>query len=166
MSVVTDIMATYRGPRRVFRRILAAGPREDRALAVLMAGCVVFFVSSWPGLARKAELGGEDLNRLLGGALFAWLFLMPLVLYLLAQVSHWLLRATGGQGQPYDARVGLFWSLLATAPLLLMTGLVAGFIGEGPALSAVGALWFGVFLWFWFSGLAEARRAGAREGAA
>ena len=36
MSVITDIAATYRGPRRVVRRIIAAGPREDRALAILM----------------------------------------------------------------------------------------------------------------------------------
>ena len=75
MSLVTDIVGTYRGPRRVVRRILAAGVREDRALVILMAGCAVMFVAQWPKLAREAHLTGAELNPMLGGALLAWLFL-------------------------------------------------------------------------------------------
>jgi len=159
MSVVADIAATYLGPRRVIRRILAAGVREDRALVTLLAGCAVVFMAQWPRLSREAHLSGEDLNIQLGGALFAWLFLMPLVLYALALLSHWALRVTGGQGAPFAARMALFWALLASAPVMLFWGLVAGFVGPGPGLSAVGAIWLAAFLWFWLAGLIEARRA-------
>lgn len=158
MSVITDIAATYRGPRRVIRRIIAAGPREDRALAILMAGCVVVFVAQWPKLARQAHLTGEELNPMLGSTLFAWLFIMPLVLYALALLSHWAMRATGGQGAPYAARIALFWALLASGPLMLAWGLVAGFVGAGAGLSLIGLLWLAVFVWFWLSGLVEARK--------
>ena len=157
MSIVVDIAATYRRPRQVVRRIIAAGVREDRALAILMAGCAVVFVAQWPRLAREAHLAGTDLNMQLGGALLAWLFIMPLVLYTLAWLSHWLLRASGGKGAPFGTRIALFWALLASAPMMLLWGLVAGFVGPGPGLTAVGALWFGLFLWFWGAGLAEAR---------
>jgi hypothetical protein len=158
MSAVRDIMATYGGPRRVIRRILDAGVREDRALVILLSGCAVVFVAQWPRLARQAHLSGEELNPLLGGALFAWLFVMPLVLYTLALLSHWVLRALGGTGHPFGARIALFWALLASAPVMLLWGLTAGFIGPGPALTLVGALWVAMFLWVWISGLAEAWR--------
>ncbi len=158
MSAVSDIVATYGGPRRVVRRILQAGVREERALVILMAGCVVVFVAQWPRLARQAHEQGQELNPLLGGALFAWLFVMPLVLYTLALISHWVLRILGGKGQPFGARIALFWALLASGPIMLLWGLTAGFVGPGSALTLVGVIWIAVFLWVWFSGLTEVWR--------
>jgi hypothetical protein len=40
VPVSTDIVRTYRAPRRVVREKLANGEREDRALATLMAACL------------------------------------------------------------------------------------------------------------------------------
>lgn len=156
MPVTRDIVATYGGPRRVLRRQLALGPREDRALAVLMAGCVVVFIAQMPRLARQAHLSGEDLNPLLGGTLMAWVFIAPLILYALAQITHWAARALGGKGSPFGARLALFWAILASSPLILLNGLVAGFIGPGPALTLVGLVWLAVFGWFWGASLYEA----------
>ena len=156
MPVTSDIVATYRGPRRVMRRLLAMGPREDRALAILMAGCVVVFISQWPKLSREAHLTGQELNPLLGGSLMAWVFIAPLMLYALALLSHFILRAMGGRGSAFDARLALFWSFLAASPLMLLNGLVAGLVGPGPALQAVGFVWLVVFGWFWVSNMREA----------
>jgi hypothetical protein len=159
MSVMRDIAASYRGPRRVIRRLRAMGPREDRLLAVLMAGCALVFVAQWPRLAREAHLTGQELNPILGGSLLAWLFIMPLVLYALAFLSWLVMRVLGGRGSGFDTRLALFWALLASAPLVLLNGLMAGFAGPGPGLSLVGIAWLGVFCWFWLSGMAEAWRA-------
>lgn len=93
---------------------------------------------------------------LLGGALLGIIFIAPLALYALAMISHFLMRMIGGQGDGCCGRLALFWAMLASSPLLLLNGLVAGFIGPGPALSAVGILWVVVFFWFWISGLIEA----------
>jgi hypothetical protein len=160
MPVTRDIVATYRGPRRVVRRLLGMGVREDRALVMLVAACVVVFVAQWPRLAREAHLGGQDLNPLLGGALMAWIFIAPLLLYALAFLSHGVARLIGGRGTAYGARLALFWAFLAASPLMLLHGLVAGFIGPGPGLQGVGLIWCGVFLWFWISGLREAEWSG------
>jgi len=161
LPVTRDIAATYRGPGAVMRRLLAAGPREDRALAILMGACLLVFIAQWPAISRRAHLEDLELNALLAGALFGWLFIAPLGLYLLAALSHLVAKAFGGKGGWYGARLALFWSLLASTPLILLNGLVAGFIGKGAALSIVGLAWFGVFLWFWMASLKVAEQ-GAR----
>ncbi len=156
MPVTTDIVATYRGPGRVMRRLLDMGQREDRALAIVMAACVLVFVGQTPRLAREAHLTGQELNSLLAGALFAWVLSAPLLLYILAGISHLVARLFGGSGDWFGARMALFWSFLASSPLLMLFGLVAGFIGPGAAQNLVGGLWLVVFVWFWISGLIQA----------
>lgn len=158
MPVTRDIVATYGGPRRVVRRLLAMGPREDRALALLMGGCVLMFVAQWPRLARQAHLSGEELNGLLAGSLMAWVFIAPLLLYGLAGLAHLAAKVLRGQGTFYGSRLALFWAWIAASPLLLLHGLTAGFVGEGAALQLVGLVWFGLFGWFWISGLIEAEQ--------
>ncbi|WP_050602503.1 YIP1 family protein [Ruegeria sp. 6PALISEP08] len=158
MALSSDILATYRGPGRVVRRLLDLGPREDRALVFVMGFCIVAFIAQMPGLSRQAHLEGVELNMLLGGALLGTVFILPLFFYTLALVSHWAARLVGGKGTAYGARLALFWALLSSAPLVLLNGLVAGFIGPGPALSIVGFLWVAVFVWFWLSGLRQVQR--------
>ncbi|MDR9395193.1 MAG: YIP1 family protein [Roseovarius sp.] len=156
MPVTTDIVATYRGPRVVMRRLLAMGANEGRALAILMAGCAVVFIGQWPRLARQAHLEGTDLNPLLGGALLGWIFMAPLAMYALAFLLHLVCRAVGGQGTAHDTRLALFWTFLAASPVMLLHGLVAGFVGPGPGLHGVGLIWVAVFLWFLVANLREA----------
>ncbi|MCG7626480.1 YIP1 family protein [Epibacterium sp. MM17-32] len=156
MAVTADITATYRGPRKVIARLLSMGHREDRLLAFLMGACALMFIAQMPRLAREAHLTGQDLNMLLGGALLGIIFIAPLALYAFAWLSHMLARLLGGQGDGFRGRLALFWAFLASTPILLLNGLVAGFIGSGPALNGVGLLWLAVFLWFWLSGLREA----------
>ena len=158
MPVTSDIVATYRGPGRVVRRLLDLGPREDRALVFAMAFCIVAFIAQLPSLARRAHIEGLELDMLMGGALMGTVIILPLFLYLLAFVSYGAARLVGGRGTSYGARLALFWALLSSTPLVLLNGLVAGFIGSGPALTLVGFAWFAVFLWFWFAGLSQAQR--------
>ncbi|WP_170782406.1 YIP1 family protein [Ruegeria lacuscaerulensis] len=158
MPVTSDIAATYRGPGRVVRRLLDLGQREDRALVFVMAFCIVAFVAQLPGLSRRAHLEGLELNMLMGGALLGTVIILPLFFYLLAFISYGAARLVGGKGTAYGARVALFWALLSSSPLVLLNGLVAGFIGSGPTLTAVGLIWFVVFLWFWLAGLRQAQR--------
>ncbi|SLN42585.1 Yip1 domain protein [Falsiruegeria litorea R37] len=165
MSVTSDILATYRGPGRVVRRLLDMGQREDRALAILMASCVVLFIAQLPRLSREAHLEGRDLNELMAGSLMALILIAPLLMYVIAAASHVVAKVVGGKGDWFGARLALFWALLASSPLVLLHGLVAGFIGPGPSLQLVGAVWFAVFAWFWIAGLFQAERPQERTGA-
>ncbi|HGG06128.1 MAG TPA: YIP1 family protein, partial [Aliiroseovarius sp.] len=80
MSAVLDIVATYRAPRAVFRRRAGAAPREDRAIAILLLACGLIFIAQWPRLSRLAFETGAELQPMLGGALFGWMFIAPLAL--------------------------------------------------------------------------------------
>lgn len=158
MSVLRDIRQSYLGPRKVARRLLAAGKREDRALAMVMGACMLMFIFDWPRLAREAHLEGGDLQMMIGASLMAWVFFMPLALYLLGWLTHLVAKLFCGRGDSYGARLALFWALLAAAPLALLNGLTRGFVGPGLEAQAVGFIWLICFLWFWLSGLIEAER--------
>lgn len=156
MPVARDIAATYLGPRTVMRRLLSMGVREDRALVILMAGCLIVFVGQWPRLSREAHLTGQELNPLLGASLMAWLFIAPLLFYLIAFLSQIILRVIGRKPGGFATRIALFWAFLASCPLILLHGLVVGFVGPGLEQQIVGAVWLVVFFWFWLSNLREA----------
>ena len=97
---------------------------------------------------------------LLGGTLLSWIFIAPLLFYVIAGLTAVVGKVfrTGLSG--YGARLALFWALLASTPLMLLWGLVAGFMGPGIQMTLTGALWFGAFLWFWVSGLRVAGQEG------
>ncbi len=162
MGIAADMLISWRHPRQVIRRRLAEGVREDRALIYLMAGCALIFVAQWPRLTGLALADpSTPLNARLGGALMAWLFIMPLVLYAVAAVSHLLARALGGRGSWFSARLALFWALLAAAPAWLANGLVVGLGLPWGVQSVFGVVALGGFVVIWGASLYQAETTGA-----
>ncbi len=157
MTLTADILRSYRAPRRVVRRLLDDGPREDRALMHLMLGCALIFVAQWPRLAREAHLSNEvPLSGLLAGALFGWLFVAPLLFYGFAAMLHGLMRLRRRRSTMYSARAVTFWSLLAVSPLWLVNGLLVAAAGPGGVVAVVGIGVLALFFYFLISGLREA----------
>lgn len=152
MAVSSDMIRTWRQPRRVMRSLLAMGRREDRAIAYLMAACLIIFIGQLPIIARwdagfNVPQGTEDMELAgrLGYALLSWLMIWPLVMYILAALVHLVAMVLGGKGSWYSARLALFWTLLSTTPALLLYGLMNGFNGPGAGTNLVGAIWVGAF---------------------
>lgn len=159
MAVSTEIIRAWKSPRAAIRRQLAGGENEGRALIYLMVACLLFFVAQWPRLSREAFLEPEiPLDVRIGGALMGWIFIAPLLFYALAAFSHLISRLAGGTGTYFGARLALFWSLLVISPIVLLLGLVAGFIGAGAAANATSLLLLLGFLYIWGSSLMEAER--------
>ena len=151
MALVPRILQTWRAPAAAVRGM--AGLSEGGLLALLMGTMAVYFVSQWPGHARAAALDPSvPLQARLGGALWATLFLMPLMVMALAALVRLGARAFGVQVDGHASRLALVWALAAAAPAMLLQGLVAGLIGPGPALAAVNLLAGGAFLVFWITG--------------
>lgn len=164
MAVTTDMMRSWRRPREVMRELLSHGPREDRALAYLMAACVVIFIAQWPRLARMSagfdlSAGAEvpELSQLIAYEMLGWLMMWPLIFYGIAALSHIVAKIFGGKGTWYTARLALFWALLATTPAALLYGLTAGLIGPGPQTHVVGAIWGVLFIVIWVQSLRQAQ---------
>jgi len=156
MPVSRDIARTYRGPRAVVRDLYAMGPREDRAIAWLMIGCFLVFLSRLPALQRTAVETGADFQRDAIYAFFALMMIAPLLFYTIAFVFFALTRALRKGATPYGARLAIFWGWLSATPLALFYGLLVGFNGlDHPGTTVVGAIWFIVLIWFWLAGLIE-----------
>lgn len=160
MSAVTEILRCYRAPDEVLRRRLDDGPTEARVLAWLMVAVLLIFVGQLPALVREAHLTGGDppFEALASGAALGVLLIAPLLFYALAAVSFLVVRLVARAGTGLGARVALFWALLATAPLMLIRGLVAGFAGPGAAYSILGGMAAAAFLTFWIIGMREMSR--------
>ena len=159
MAVTSDIVVTYRGPGKVMSGLLAQGRNEVRVLMfALMAGLLIFVALS-PYQARAAHLDPEGpLAVRQYWSAFFWIFVMPMLLYGLAAMVWAISRIAGQRLTGYAVRLTLVWSLLASAPILLLLGLALGFIGPGVQAQIVGVLWLAVFFWFWIAGLLAAQR--------
>lgn len=163
MPVTTDIVRTWRGPRAVMRDLLDQGRREDRAIVVLMISCFLIFVAQWPRLRRIAEgyepspwPGDMNFEGMMTYTFFASVIILPLIMYGIAALSHLVAKLFGGKGTWFGARMALFWTLLATTPLMLLFGLVRGLIGPGAQATAVGWLGAVAFGIIWIQSLREA----------
>lgn len=158
MSVVTDILESWRRPTKVLRRHLLRGASEPFAFTFLMVFLIICFIAQWPEAARITALNPEIpiLAQLLPRAL-ALLATIP-AWYGLAALGGWVARFMGGRGSWYAARLSLFWALVTITPMVLLVGLVVGMIGAGSQLTLVGTVTFALFLVFWTLNLREAAR--------
>lgn len=154
------VLESWWAPRRVVRGLVGM---PDRVLiAVLMLAMLIFLVAQAPGNARAAQLDPSiPLDARMAGALLAVIFIMPLVAYGVAGITSVLVRLAGWRLAPQDSRLALFWALLAAAPAMLLAGMVAGFIGPGPALSLTRAVAGIGFLLIWSAGISVLARRGA-----
>lgn len=163
MAVTPNIFRAWLRPRRVLRRLLDLGMRNDRALAYLMAACFLIFLSNLPLIARQVAgfdlpegAPQQDISERGGYAFFGWMIVWPLLFYMIAGLAHLLARAFGGKGSFYSARLAVFWGLLASTPAALAYGLTVGLLGPGTQANAVGMIWLLGLLWIVGSGLIEA----------
>ncbi|MCY4336878.1 MAG: YIP1 family protein [Litoreibacter sp.] len=156
MSTVSAILRSYRAPREVIRTHRAGGADEATGLTWLFVACILFFVAELPELSRQAhfaQLEGVEtpFSSLALPTFYGTVLLAPLMFVLLAGLAQLVARAAGGQGRWLDGRLAMFWSLLCVSPVVLLQGLVGGFIGAGPGLTFVSLLVFVVFLYLWLN---------------
>ena len=161
MSVVSNVLYTYRSPSKAFERMYARPDSEATSLGYLMGACFLTYVAQWPYLARQAHLEEFNLQTSLAASLLAWLLIAPLLLYTLAIVLYFFHKFFKGSKTSAQIRVGLFWSFLAATPLMMLFGLVKGFLGHGTAESIVGFFWFLAFSYFIFCAVLRAKVGGA-----
>lgn len=155
--MVPRVLKSWIAPRTVVRGV--ADMPERVKLAVLMAALLIFWIAQAPMNARLAQLDPSvPFEARMGGALLAVMFMMPLLAYAVAELVTLLSRITPWRVTSGQSRLALFWALLAVAPAMLLTGLVAGMIGAGAALSLVQAVTGIGFLMIWGAGLTALAR--------
>jgi len=115
-------------------------------------------MSQWPYRARQAHETGGTLTDTIQHDAVGLIFVLPLLAYGLAALLRLVTRAIGAKADYYSARLALFWALLASTPAVVLAGMTKGFIGPGPAHTAVGAIWLVIFLWILINSLFEAEQ--------
>ena len=157
MAVTSDIIASWRNPRRVMRAHLARGRSEPWVFSLLVAFLIVVFVAQWPAASRSFYQPEVPIFQRLFATALGLMAMIPFW-YLLAAAGHLIAWVMGGQGDYYGGRLALFWALLTISPVMLLQGLVAGMIGPGPGLTLVSTIAGLAFLGFWILNLKEAER--------
>nr|WP_325252012.1 hypothetical protein [Amylibacter sp.] len=156
MSLLMDIGAAYRSPRKAMAHQLAI-MTEPRILMLGFTACLLNYVARMPDLAAISFLA-EDEPAIMR-ARFATMFvssviMAPLFLYIIAALSHLLLRALGGQATWQEARLALMWPALVATPLVLISGACKVFASPSVFLVAT-TLTAVVFCWQWVTCLAS-----------
>jgi hypothetical protein len=137
---------------------LARGRSEPWVFSLLVTFLIVVFVGQWPGASRASFYQPDvPMAQRLIATLLALLALIPFW-YLLAAAGHLMARLFGGSGDYSGGRLALFWALVTVSPGMLLQGLVAGMIGQGPELTLVSVVVGLAFLVYWFVNLKEAER--------
>lgn len=156
MAVVSDIVQSWRSPRTVIGRHLQRHPTEGFAFSLLVAFLLLAFVAQWPAMSRAAYLHPEaGLTQRMVAAGLALLASIPLW-YGLAGASHLVSQRLGGKGGYRGARLALFWALLSVAPLMLLQGMLIGFVGPGVLATWAGIFVLGGFFYLWLNMLIAA----------
>lgn len=151
------VLKSWIAPRKIVRGL--ADMPERVKLVVLMAALLIFWIAQAPMNARLVQLDPSvPFEARMGGALLAVMFMMPLLAYGLAELLALLSRLTPWRVSSGQSRLALFWALLAVAPAMLLSGLVSGMVGPGPALSLVQAVTGIAFLMIWGAGVAALAR--------
>jgi len=99
------------------------------------------------------SLTNESLSALAAAQFISSVFMMPLLMYGIAAVSHLILKYFGGQGDYIGARRALFWAALVTTPAILLTSIAEAYFSEiSTILSVITTM---IFVWQWVSNLKE-----------
>ena len=132
--------------------MFAAGASEKENLAYLVGGCVISFIAQWPAQSRQAFINQQPVDELMGAILLSNLFLLPLIFYLVSAIVFIFAKIFKSNILGVELRLIIFWSYLATSPILLLVGLVEGFFGKSNQYYLVAGFWLSVFLVFVYLG--------------
>ena len=135
------------------KRYLEDGIREEQTLFFAILFGLLSFLSLLPALAKHAFLTNESLSALAAAQFISSVFMMPLLMYGIAAVSHLILKYFCGQGDYIGARRALFWAALVTTPAILLTSIAEAYFSEiSTILSVITTM---IFVWQWVSNLKE-----------
>ena len=158
MSILPDIVESWRAPGRVVRRHLGRPRSEAFIFTFLFTFLLVAYIGQWPVAARFSHLNPEVpmMQRMVAAAL-GLMTTIPLW-YGLAALSRLVAGLFGGRGSWYGARLALFWALASITPAMLLMGLATAFLGQGRQTTLLGAVIGVVFLLRWIVMLRETER--------
>lgn len=149
MSLVGEIVSAYRAPKQLMKVQLAKSG-EERILLLALLFCFLTFIARLPELAfitgslqSTVPFSARVVAMFVSSVLMA-----PLMMYLVAAISHFVLRLFGARGTWREARLALMWAALVSVPLVLISGALK-VLAPGLLFSVATLATGVVFLWQW-----------------
>lgn len=153
MPLLSDIGAAYKAPKHEMRRHIDDGIREEQTLFFAMLFGGLSFLSLLPDIAKRAFIADDSLSAMAAAQFIASVFMMPLLMYGIAAISHLILGRFGGQGDHVGARRALFWAAIVTAPIMLFSAILTTYVPDLRLITSIVTTL--VFFWQWISNLKE-----------
>ena len=127
-----EIFRSYFDLKASFFSQLAKCKSEARLLAYGFTISVVLFFERLPGKVASHTSDGfqRPLLPAIGIDLFASIFFVPLFLYFVSAILHFVLLPFGGKASFFQSRLAFFWSIIVCAPILLIFSLVEAFFPD------------------------------------
>ncbi len=147
------------------RKQLDRNPGEEGLLALLVFGCFVVFLSFLPRLFATDLSQSPDQSIVAGIIMwfFVVMFFLPLLMYGVAWISHFVAKAFGATNSNKQARHALFWGLAVLSPVLILKAMlssafiqIGGDFGQNM-LNALNIILAFAILRIWGAMLAEAK---------
>jgi len=153
MTLISEINASYRTPKLEMRRQIEDGIREEQTLFFALLFGLLSFLSLLPEIAKRAYITDDSLSALAAAQFIASVFMMPLLMYGIAALSHIILAKFGGQGDHVGTRRALFWAAVVTSPIILASSVLSIYFPVVKISLAI--LTTFIFIWQWTSNLKE-----------
>lgn len=128
MSLVGNILRSYRAPRQVMREQIDHGIKESQTLFIGMMFGFLNFIANTPERNMIATASGADPVASMAANFVATVFLLLLFMYLLAWAVNLGFQIITKHVDPPITRRACFWAALVTSPLVLITGLLIPFV--------------------------------------
>ena len=115
--------------RASFQEQLSNNTGERYILLLCFSSSLILFLSNLPSqvASRLGVITLEPLSGYIASLLFVSVFFTPLILYFLSVVLHLVLRLFGGEGTFYQVRLAFFWSIIVSAPIIVILGIFQGY---------------------------------------
>ncbi len=121
MSLIGDIAGAYRAPRASMQMQMERGITEPQTLFYGMLFGVINLIASFPRVILSAP-DQDTFTGMMAGLFISYVFFLPLMLYGLAGLLHWVMLKFKGQGTYPEIRRALNWSAVVTIPFVLLSG--------------------------------------------
>lgn len=142
-SLASRVVGAYRAPATSFDREKSFGLTERRLIAYAFGASLFLTLGRVMAETIRPELAvGADRTAWFAATILIGFSFGVLALYAIAALIRIICRVFGGAGGWAETRLALFWSGLATGPLIAL-GHVAGAAIDGRSLGAFtgGAVW-------------------------
>ena len=121
MSLIGDIAGAYRAPSNSMQAQMERGITEPQTLFYGMLFGVINLIASFPRVILSAP-DQDTFTGIMAGLFISYVFFLPLMLYGLAGLLHWVMLKFKAHGTYPEMRRALNWAAVVTTPLILISG--------------------------------------------